>query len=319
MIKKPMKPVISLGLIACAAMAQTPPPTSMPGLKLGLDELKAQYTAVGVGKRLKPKKWPNGARVAVALSFDVDNATVPLSRGDLGSEVISRGQYGAIDGLPRILRLLDKHNVPASFFIPAVSAALNPEMVPSILSRKRHEIGVHGWIHEHLGALNDQAEEQRLLKASIDLLTKATGRRPPGYRAPSWAMSRYTMKQVKEAGFLYDSSLMASDDAYEVTIDGQPSGVVELPIERILDDAPYFGAANGSLPSPELVDQIYRAEFDVAYQEGGLYVLTMHPHYTGHRSRTEWLDRLIAYMKSKPGVWFATHEQVATYVKKMGE
>src|SRR5262245_61071392 len=195
-----MKHIVLFGLIAGITAAQTPAPTSMPGLNLGLDELKAQYGAVGAGKRLKPKKWPNGARVAVALSFDVDNATVPLSRGDLGSEVISRGQYGAIDGLPRVLRLLDKQNVPASFFIPAVSAALNPEMIPSILSRKRHEIGVHGWIHEHLGALNDEAEEQRLLTASIDLLTKAIGRRPVGYRAPSWAMSRYTMKQVKEAG-----------------------------------------------------------------------------------------------------------------------
>src|SRR5260370_199445 len=82
MIKKSMKHIFSLGLIAGAALAQTPPPTSMPGLKLGLDELKAQYAAVGAGKRLKPKKWPNGARIAVALSFDVDNATVPLSRGD---------------------------------------------------------------------------------------------------------------------------------------------------------------------------------------------------------------------------------------------
>jgi hypothetical protein len=104
-------------------------------------------------------------------------------------------------------------------------------------------------------------------------------------------MSRYTMKQVQQAGFLYDSSLMASDDAYEVTIDGHASGVIELPIERILDDAPYYGASNGSLPSPELVDQIDRAEFDVAYEEGGLYVLTMHPHYTGHRSRALWLEK----------------------------
>jgi peptidoglycan/xylan/chitin deacetylase (PgdA/CDA1 family) len=303
-------------LMATSGVAQSPPPASMPGLKLSIDELKAQYTHVGAGKRLKPKIWPNGARVAVALSFDVDNATVPLSRGQLGSEDLSRGMYGAIDGLPRILRVLDRQNTPASFFIPAVSIALNPEMVPSILSRKRHEIGLHGWIHEHLGVLNDEAEEQKLLNQSIEALTKAVGKRPVGYRAPSWAMSRFTMKQVKEAGFLYDSSLMASDDAYEVTIDGRPSGVIELPIERILDDAPYYGAANGSLPSPELVDQIYRAEFDVAYQEGGLYVLTMHPHYTGHRSRALWLEKLIVYMKSKPGVWFATHEAIANYLRK---
>jgi len=299
------------------AAAQSPPPATMPGLQLSIDELRTQYTHLGAGRRLKPKQWPHGARVAVAFSFDIDNATVPLSRGLLGSEDLSRGMYGALDGLPRILRLLDRQNVPASFFIPAVSATLNPEMVPAILSAKRHEIGVHGWIHEHLGVLNNEAEEQKLLNQSIELLTKTMGKRPVGYRAPSWAMSRFTMKQVKEAGFLYDSSLMASDDAYEVTIDGQPSGVIELPIERILDDAPYYGAANGSMPSPELVDQVYRAEFDVAYQEGGLYVLTMHPHYTGHRSRVLWLEKLITYMKSKPGVWFATHEEIAKYLKSV--
>ena len=305
-----------LGSLLTAA-AQSPAPTSMPGLHLSVEELKVQYTHFGVGRRLKPKQWPRGARVAVALSFDVDNATVPLSRGQLGSEDLSRGMYGAVDGLPRILRMLDRQNLPASFFIPAVSSLLNPEMIPSILAKRRHEIGVHGWIHEHLGVLNDDAEERKLLDQAIDVLTKALGKRPVGYRAPSWAMSRYTMQQVKEAGFLYDSSLMASDDAYEVTIDGQPSGVIELPIERILDDAPYYGTANGSLPSPELVDQIYRAEFDVAYQEGGLYMLTitMHPHYTGHRSRVLWLEKLITYIKSKPGVWFATHEEIAKYLK----
>jgi len=307
-------------LIGCApgtttAQTRAAPANPWPGINLSLDELKAQYTHYYAGKRLKPKKWPNGARVAVALSFDIDNSTPVLGRGVPGSEPMSRGQYGAVDGLPRILRVLDKESVPASFFIPAVSAALNPEMIPAIQSKKRHEIGIHGWIHENLVVLNDEAKEQQLLNQSIDLMTKAMGKRPVGYRAPSWAMSPFTMKQVKAAGFLYDSSLMASDDAYEISLDGNPTGVVELPIERIVDDAPYFGAADGSLPSPELVEKIFRDEFDIAYDEGGLYVLTMHPHYTGHRSRALWLEKLIAYMKSKPGVWFATHQDVAAYVK----
>jgi len=308
--------ILTLIASAVTVLAQAPPPPAMPGLNLPVEQLRKQYQHYGVGKRLIPKQWPKGARVAVALSFDVDNATVPLSRGNLGSEDLSRGMYGAIDGLPRILRMLDRQNVPASFFIPAVSVLLNPEIPQEILASRRHEIGVHGWIHEHLGTLNDEAAEQTLLDKSIETLTKAMGRRPVGYRAPSWAMSLFTLGQVKAAGFLYDSSLMASDSAYEVTIDGTPSGVIELPIERILDDAPYYGASNGSLPSPELVDQIYRAEFDVAYREGGLYVLTMHPHYTGHRSRVLWLEKLILYMKSKPGVWFATHEEIAAFLKK---
>ncbi len=234
-------------------------------------------------------------------------------------EISLAASTGAIEGLPRILRLVDKHNIPASFFVPAVSAALHPQMIADILSRKRHEIGVHGWIHEQLLVLNNEVEEQRLLSQAIEYLTKAIGKRPVGYRAPSWAFSRYTMKQVKEAGFLYDSSLMASDDAYEILLNGQPTGVIELPIEWILDDSPYFGAtANGSLPSAELALQTFQSEFDVAYEERGLFVLTMHPHLIGHRSRIVMLDRLIAHMKSKPGVWFATHEQVATYVKTGG-
>ena len=297
--------------------AQQPPPVPHPGTTLSLDELRGQMFHVSAGRRLRPRSWPGNALIAVALSFVVDNASATLARGVLNYEVISRGEYGAVDGLPRILRLLEKHQVPASFFIPAVSAALHPNMIKDILaSALRHEIGVHGWIHELLPALNNEAEEQRLLNQAIDYLTKATGKRPVGYRAPSWQFSQWTPGQIKAAGFLYDSSLMASDDAYEILIDGKPSDVVELPIERILDDFPYFGGnADGSNPAPAAVLEVFQSEFDVAYDEGGLYVLTMHPHIMGHRSRVALLERLIQHMRSKPGVWFATHEQVARHVK----
>jgi len=92
--------------------------------------------------------------------------------------------------------------------------------------------------------------------------------------------------------------------------------MIELPIEWILDDYVYFGGrVNGSLPSPEMVAKVFESEFDGAYEEGGLLVLTMHPHIIGHRSRAAALEQLIAHMKSRPGVWFATHEQVARHVK----
>jgi len=312
-------------LLAVAACAQPAPPAAadraadpLPGTRLSTDELKAQMFHVSAGKRLKGP-WPNGARVAVGLSFDVDNATAALSVGNLDYEVLSRGEYGAVDGLPRLLRMLDRQQVPASFFIPAASAVLHPAMITHIqASTLGHEIGVHGWIHERLPLLNNEQEEQRLLDLSIETLTKMTGKRPVGYRAPSWKFSKWTMAQVKAAGFLYDSSLMASDDAYEILLDGQPTGIVELPIERILDDAPYFGGnADGSMPSVSDVYEVFQSEFDVAYDEGGLYLLTMHPHMIGHRSRAAMLERLVQYMKRKPGVWFATHEQIARHVQPL--
>ena len=293
-------------------------PHPLPGVKLSVDELKAQMFHVSAGKRLKAP-WPNGARVAVGLSFDVDNATATLSTGNLDYEILSRGEYGAVDGLPRILRMLDRQQIPSSFFIPAASAVLHPGMVELIKASKlNHEIGVHGWIHERLPLLNDEKEEQRLLDLSIETLTKLTGKKPVGYRAPSWKFSKWTMGQVQAAGFLYDSSLMASDDPYELLLDGKPTGIVELPIERILDDAPYFGGnADGSMPSLSDVYEVFQSEFDVAYEEGGLYLLTMHPHMIGHRSRVAMLERLVQHMKRKPGVWFATHEQIALHVKPL--
>jgi len=320
-------PTVVLLLVAAVACAKpTPPapaaeaarPDPLPGTRLSVDQLKSQMFHVSAGKRLKPA-WPNGARIAVGLSFDVDNATATLSTGNLDYEVLSRGEYGAIDGLPRLLRMLDRQQVPASFFIPAASAVLHPVVISDIQSAKQaHEIGVHGWIHERLPLLNNEQEEQRLLNLSIETLTKMTGKRPVGYRAPSWKFSGWTMGQVKAAGFLYDSSLMASDDAYEILLDGSPTGIVELPIERILDDAPYFGSnADGSNPSVGDVYEVFQSEFDVAYDEGGLFLLTMHPHMMGHRSRAAMLERLVQYIKGKPGVWFATHEQIANHVKPL--
>src|SRR5437868_11216769 len=111
------RPVRVAALIAAVSsatlLAQQRP---QPGTKLPLNQIEAQMFHVSAGKRLKPKSWPNGARVAVGLSFDVDNATADLATGNLISESISRGEYGAVDGLPWILRLLVKHQIPASFF-----------------------------------------------------------------------------------------------------------------------------------------------------------------------------------------------------------
>jgi peptidoglycan/xylan/chitin deacetylase (PgdA/CDA1 family) len=291
------------------------PPDPLPGTKLSIEQLKAQFQHVHAGKRLRPKTWPNGAKVAVALSFDLDNASPALARGNLTLWTLSQGEYGGIDGLPRVLDLMDKHKVPATFFVPAVSDILQPTIIPSILAKKRHEIGAHGWIHEDLAQLESEAEEKRLLDQSVAYLTKAIGKKPVGFRSPGANFSPYSVKLLKEAGFLYETTLMSSDDAYELNIDGRPSGLIELPIEWILDDAPYF-TRTGALPSPELIFQVYKDEFDVAYDEGRLFVLTMHPHIMGHRSRISRLDKLIAYMKSKPGVWFATQEEIANYVKK---
>jgi len=272
---------------------------------------------VRAGQRLLPASWPDGGRVAVTLSFDLDTETLSLRSGITSPSRLSTGQYGARAGLPRVLDLLERYDIEATFFIPAVSAELYSEEVKRIADAG-HEVGIHGWIHEFTSTL-ERGEERMLMQRSLDTLEEITGRRPVGIRTGSWEYSENTLDLIVELGLFYDSSLMADDVPYELLSRGEPTGVVELPVEWILDDYPYFGMNRSSdtrpYTPPSGVYEIWTSEFDMAYEEGGLFLLTMHPQIIGHRSRIAMLERLIQYMRSRPGVWFATHEAVARYAK----
>jgi peptidoglycan/xylan/chitin deacetylase (PgdA/CDA1 family) len=279
------------------------------------ERIEKAVNKVRAGRDLTPDSWPGGARVAVLLSFDVDNETIWLRNGDTNVGGLSQGQYGARVGLGRILRLLDEHDIAATFFGPAISFSLAPEMVTAIQAAGRHEIGVHGWIHER-NAVLPRDDEERLLRIAVERMTQLIGKRPVGYRAPSWNFSDNTLDLLIEMGFLYDSSLMADDRPYEIVANGEASGFVELPVDWILDDAPLMNPLGDRYSNPREVLQVYKDEFDVAYDEGTVFVLTMHPHYIGHRSRIVALRALIEHIKSKPDVWFGTHEAAVRWVRE---
>jgi peptidoglycan/xylan/chitin deacetylase (PgdA/CDA1 family) len=269
------------------------------------------------GRSLRPASWPGGARCCVTLSFDADHETIPLRDSDESPMRISQGQYGNRQGIPRIRALLARHGIPATFFYPAVSALLHPEEVRAVAA-EGHEIGIHSWIHEANTKLPPGVERELTLRAA-ETLEKISGQRPVGMRTASWDFSVDTLSIIKEMGLLYDSSLMADDDAYELLDQGQPTGIVELPPEWIRDDAVYFNMLrfSGLRPytPPSAVEEIFAAEFDGAYEEGGMFLLTMHPHVIGHRSRIALLDRLVTRIKKFEGVWFATHAQAAQWCK----
>ena len=269
------------------------------------------------GRSLKPRAWPDGARCAVAISFDADHETIPLRESDESPMRISQGQYGERQATPRIRALLQHEAIPASFFYPAVSALLHPEEVRGIAD-DGHEIGIHSWIHEANTTLPRKAERDLTFRAA-ETLSRISGRDPVGMRTASWDFSVNTMDIIRELKLLYDSSLMADDDPYELIDAGEPTGVVELPPEWIRDDAVYYNFVRFSAlrpyTPPSAVAEIFTAEFDGAWEEGGLFLLTMHPHITGHRSRMPVLQRLIKHMKARGHCWFATHAQIAQWCK----
>ena len=276
---------------------------------------------VRAGKRLAPPHWKDGARCAVALSFDSDHETNELCEGGKSIGRLAWGQFGNRVGMPRVLELLARHDIKASFYVPAVAALLHPDEQRRVKA-EGHEIGIHGWIHE-LNSVLPLDVERDLMFRSADMLEKITGVRPVGLRTPSWDFSSNTLRIAAEMGLEYDSSLMADEECYDLELDGEPTGIVEVPVEWIRDDAVYFEMHRASSRRPQIapsdVLEIFLREFEGAYEAGGLFQLTMHPHIITPRSRIWILDELIRHAKAKGDCWFATHAQVAEFAKRESE
>lgn len=280
------------------------------------ERLQQLMNRARAGRALRPDAWPDGARCAVALSFDSDHDTFELRDGGRSISALSQGQFGARQGVPRIKALLARHGISATFFVPAVTAIHYPDEQRGLVA-DGHEIGLHGWIHERNTLLDGDTERDLQFRAA-DTLEAITGKRPVGIRTPSWDFSDNTLRISVEMGLLYDSSLMADVDCYELLLDGRPCGVTELPVEWIRDDAAYlvmdrWGSLRPQIAPSDILD-IFRREFDAAHDEGGLFQLTMHPDIIGHRSRLWILDEIIAHIRSRGDVWFATHEAVVRHV-----
>ena len=196
----------------------------MPGWQMSEESLRALASEISAGRSLVPQSWHEDNRVAVLLSFDVDTQTWELMNGGRpSSSDLSQGEYGARVGLQRVVDRLTEYRVPASFFVPAVSAMLHPGMVETLCAAGGHEIGVHGWVHEHPSSL-EPSEELDLMERSVELLTSQAGRRPVGYRAPAYDVHAHTFDILRNLDFLYDSSLMADDRPYEILKRSSPRG-----------------------------------------------------------------------------------------------
>lgn len=279
---------------------------------------------VRAGSSLRPAAWPGGARCAVALSFDCDHETAALDAALPSPLRLSRGEYGARRGVPRLLAVLARAGVPATFFVPGVAALLHPEEVRAIADAG-HEVALHSWIREPAVPGMRAAVERELLARAAGALEKLAGGAPVGMRTATRDFSPNTLAVARKLGLLYDSSLAADDDPYELLESGQPSGVVELPPTEF--DAEAADA-----------EERLRAEFDGALAEGGLFAPGLPADRAGRRARSGLLERLIAHMRvtaaptgaagAAPGgaagaapagaagaVWFATHAQVAHWCR----
>ena len=280
-------------------------------------EIVAAAGQVGAGK-IWNAGWPKNARVAVALSFDVDHETPWIRDEEFSIVSMSIGAYGSHSALPRILAALKVRSLPSTFFVPGIISLLHPGDIEKI-AKDNHEIALHGWLHERPDLLVRDQELDTLQRA-IKELAACSGVTPLGVRAPSLAVSKNSISLAHELGLIYDSSLMAHDEPYELLVEGKRSGVIEIPTDWARDDAAYFVMERFSslrpLANPQDVIDGWELEFQRALAEGGLFQLTLHPDLIGRRGRWMIFEHFLDKLLATPNVWFATHLQIANHVRQ---
>jgi len=266
-----------------------------------------------IGTQVSGKiKVPEGKSIAVNFGFDFDACSVWFSIGLKTQAGMSRGEFGAEVGTPRILNLLDKYDIKATFFTPGHTADTFPEICKEVVKRG-HEVAYHGYAHEAVSGLSAE-EEERIMKMGIEALSRI-GVKPHGYRSPSWDYSPNTLKLIEKYGFKYDSSLMANDlypyhPRYcEIHLDkanvfGPPSKVIEIPPSWFLDDFPpseYIKVGSARSLGLRSVDELYdrwTSIFDYAVDNcpGAVFALTNHPQTIGRAHTIQLLERVIQHV-----------------------
>ena len=268
-----------------------------------------------------PVPWPQGARCAVAFTFDMDaESLLHLSYPDKARSMVATAsslRYGPQIAVPRILDTYRHYGIRQTFFVPGWCAERYPHAVEAMV-REGHEVAAHGWLHEHPNEQSDE-DEAFWLARSIESVTKVSGVKPVGWRAPLYNYSHRSTDLLVEAGIAYDASLMGDDVPYWVQ--GERHRLLELPSHWGLDDwPPFMHAAEFGFQMP--IQSAAHAwegwweEFDAAWHAGGMWVPVWHPFLSGRLSRWRVTHEMIGKMMARGGVWFAPMRDIAAHVRQ---
>ncbi|MEO1687713.1 MAG: polysaccharide deacetylase [Pseudomonadota bacterium] len=264
-----------------------------------------------------PVPWPNGARCACAITFDMDaDSLIHIARPKDSHQRLypaSMGRYGPTVAVPRILETYRRLGLKQSFFVPGWCLEAYPETVEAILEGG-HEIGHHGWLHEDpVEGGGQRAAFERALEAHRRLC----GAVPRGYRAPVYNITPEVLGLMTEHGLRYDSSLMADDVPYRLQTPGGP--LWEMPVHWGTDDWPPFAhyeEIGYMMPvrSPSEGLAGFWEEFEAACEAGGFFMLIVHPFLTGRLARWRQVERWLEGVLTERDVWFARLEDIADHL-----
>ncbi|HEX5140928.1 MAG TPA: polysaccharide deacetylase [Dehalococcoidia bacterium] len=278
----------------------------------------------------------------ILASFGIDIDAVAGWIGSYGGAEspsdIQRGVWAGEIGVVRLLRLFERYQIKASWFIPGHSIETFPAQVKQIIGAG-HEIGAHGYMHENPVSMTPEQEEDILVR-SVELIERVSGSRPRGYVAPWWEMSEVTADLLLKHGFRYDHSQSYRDfvpfyarvgDQWTAIDYSKPAeswmkplehgheiDLVEIGANWYVDDLPpmmFIKASPNShgFVNPRDIEQLWRDQFDWVYREldYAVFPITIHPDVSGRPQVLLMLERLIEYINGHEGVRWVTMADVA--------
>jgi peptidoglycan-N-acetylglucosamine deacetylase len=255
------------------------------------------------------------ARHLVCFTFDFDALSLWIARNVTTPTPISQGEFGAV-GASRILALLERHGIAASWFIPGHTLETYPDLCARIHAAG-HEIGHHGYAHEPPARLTREQEEQVLVRGN-EAIRRITGAYAAGYRSPAWDLSPHTIELLLAHGFRYDSSMMGHDyEPYRarggdsIPLDGparwgEATPLVEMPISWSLDDFPHFEHLSTAMHQQQglmraddvLANWLDDFRYMARETDWGVLTYTFHPQVIGRGHRLLLLERLIESLRA---------------------
>lgn len=272
--------------------------------------------------RIERPAWPGGAAVAVVVTVDHDAEHIWYRIDESVRErekTRSLGEYGPRRGVARVLDVLEAHGVRSTWFVPGAVALTHPASVEAV-ARRGHELGARGFELESFHGLGER-EQAEALDRGADALERVAGVRPAGFRGYD-DIDGVTLRLLLERGYRWTSLLRGDDRPSYLGGDGTAAtALVDLPAPWELTDFPRFAfnygpaypSGQGRVSSYRRVLQDWIDEFEAYRAHGGLYLLTLDPQSIGKPGRIAILDRLLAHIRSQPGVWIATAGEVAEH------
>ena len=266
-------------------------------------------------------KWPNGARVALWISPNVehyeympddDAARTPWPRTPFPDvQQYSYRDYGNRVGFWRMLETLDKYNIRSCVSLNVAVLEHFPEIRDAMVERN-YDYMSHGIYNTRYLYTYTEEQEREFYRDTIETLKLHTDKQLKGMLGPAISGTERTPDLMAEAGLIYHTDWMHDDQPVPIKVkSGKLISVpysIELNDSSLLRDNHYEG---------DYFARICKAQFDQLYKEGAesgrVMCIALHPFLIGQPHRIKYLDEILSHIMSHDGVWQTTADEIADY------